>query len=387
MSRAATTDPDIQRACQLERCDDDLLTMDTDLDGSPVVLTARGGYHDIVDCEFLRLVFHERLLTVRGNSWITRAKSDQLPGEVLVSVSYFYAAQEEALIKLDGALVHVIFSERALTIRVAARDSATVERATDTLRQVLPEVHGEAQEVPVSLWWWQPHGAREMARMLPAPAWPDIARNYSEKTQPDVGRVMTWKGCPPAGGRLLLWHGDPGTGKTTAIRALAWEWRSWAEFQFVTDPEQFLENPTYLLQAISESRRHVSVAANRWKILVLEDAGEYLAPDAKHRAGQALSRLLNVCDGVLGQATRSLVLVTTNEPLQSLHSALSRPGRCLAEIEFAQLNRTEIEQWCEMREIEPPSASRSTLAELYAHAEGRVPTRRTSRGFGFADAA
>ena len=29
------------------------------------------------------------------------------------------------------------------------------------------------------------------------------------------------------GGRLILWHGEPGTGKTHALRALAWEWRKW----------------------------------------------------------------------------------------------------------------------------------------------------------------
>lgn len=47
-------------------------------------------------------------------------------------------------------------------------------------------------------------------------------------------------------------------------------------------------------------RRRELGPANRWKIVVLEDAGEFLAPDAKHLKGQALSRLLNVCDGVLG---------------------------------------------------------------------------------------
>jgi MoxR-like ATPase len=48
--------------------------------------------------------------------------------------------------------------------------------------------------------------------------------NYSSRTSEAIGGLLTgFK--PTAGGRLLLWHGRPGTGKTFAIRALAWEWK------------------------------------------------------------------------------------------------------------------------------------------------------------------
>ena len=114
---------------------------------------------------------------------------------------------------------------------------------------------------------------------------------------------------------------------------------------------------------------------------MLEDSGEYLAPDAKQVAGQALSRLLNVCDGVLGQATPSLVLVTTNEAVGALHPALSRPGRCLAQSEFLELDREEIVAWCASRNLTTPEARRASLADLYAHAEGRKISRPQSVGF------
>lgn len=109
--------------------------------------------------------------------------------------------------------------------------------------------------------------------------------------------MSSWRNGLPAGGRLLLWHGPPGTGKTTALRSLAWSWRSWARFNFITDPEVFLSSTNYLMEVI---RGRTSGRANEvgaWQIVVLEDSGEFLAPDAKHVAGQALSRLLNVCDG------------------------------------------------------------------------------------------
>ena len=62
--------------------------------------------------------------------------------------------------------------------------------------------------------------------------------------------------------------------------------------------------------------------------MVLEDTGELLAEDAHTRTGQALSRLLNVTDGVLGQGMNTIVLVSTNEPLGRLHPAIRRAGRC-----------------------------------------------------------
>ncbi len=53
----------------------------------------------------------------------------------------------------------------------------------------------------------------------------------------------------------------------------------------------------------------------RWRMLVLEDTGELLSIDAKERAGRGLSRLLNAVDGLLGQGSRVLLLITTNEEL------------------------------------------------------------------------
>lgn len=223
--------------------------------------------------------------------------------------------------------------------------------------------------------------------MLPSPPWSEIEANYVESTRRRLSGLMAWREGPPAGGRLLLWHGEPGTGKTSAIRSLTGEWRSWADFHFVTDPEEFLRNPSYLLSTLSDSRAsRLSGPANRWKILVLEDSGEYLAPDAKHVQGQALSRLLNVCDGVLGQAMRALVLVTTNEPLRTLHPALARPGRCLSDLGFGRFAGADIARWAAHRGCVAPGLASATLADLYAFEDDRPTTRVEGPPLGFAGA-
>jgi hypothetical protein len=44
---------------------------------------------------------------------------------------------------------------------------------------------------------------------------------------------------------------------------------------------------------------------------------------------------------MVGQGLRLLVCLTTNEELWRLHPAVTRPGRCLAQIEVGRLSRAE----------------------------------------------
>jgi ATP-dependent 26S proteasome regulatory subunit len=72
-------------------------------------------------------------------------------------------------------------------------------------------------------------------------------------------------------------------------------------------------------------------------LIVAEDSDEFLRLSARREAGAALGRLLNLTDGILGQGSNTLILLTTNELLENLHPALIRPGRCLAQIEFEDI--------------------------------------------------
>ncbi|GAA3240324.1 hypothetical protein GCM10020256_62260 [Streptomyces thermocoprophilus] len=111
----------------------------------------------------------------------------------------------------------------------------------------------------------------------------------------------------------------------------------------VLDPERLFSDVGYLMDiAIGEDD---TAGKGRWRLLLLEDCDELIRGEAKHTAGQALSRLLNLTDGLLGQGRNVLVGVTTNEDLERLHPAVVRPGRCLARIEVGRLTREEAVAW------------------------------------------
>ena len=118
-----------------------------------------------------------------------------------------------------------------------------------------------------------------------------------------------------------------------------------------------------------------------WRLLVLEDTGELLTPDAKTVIGQGLSRFLNVVDGLIGQGLRVLVLVTTNEEIRKLHPAVARPGRCAANISFTPLSREEASAWLSERGTDASVSDATTIASLYALADGG-PGPKQSVGFG-----
>ena len=104
-----------------------------------------------------------------------------------------------------------------------------------------------------------------------------------------------------------------------------------------------------------------------WSLLIMEDSDEFLTTDAKNRSGQAMSRLLNLTSGFIGQGLNVLVLITTNEPLEHIHSALQREGRCMANVQFGKLDAVEAQAWAASNGVEvTDTVGENTIADLYA---------------------
>jgi len=366
---------------------------------------------------FYSRLIEDQLAEVHTDRWATSERSLTEIGKPLFrSVA---PEQQTVVVQHGAALLNVTMYSGYVHAQAAAETAAECEAALDRLRAILPAPEPVARhDVPVTFWTYTPNGPMPSMRAIAVPEWSEIRENYAAETRNELERIMS--GFRPShGGQLILWHGDAGTGKTFALRALAWEWREWCQIHYIVDPDTFFgQRADYLMTVLTQPDEMAariqmmrsyhgfggavfhrmaqyvdgdedddddeSDSSKHWRLLVLEDTGELLTPDAKSIIGQGLSRFLNVVDGLIGQGLRVLVLVTTNEELRRLHPAVARPGRCAANIEFEPLGANEAGAWLQSHGVAGEAVGRRILASLYAELEG-LDADHPNRGVGFAD--
>ena len=296
-------------------------------------------------------------------------------------------AQPARVVVGDGGEARLALGEgwtlRSVRWRGGGAEVSVTAVSDELARSVLEQATTDAVEPPapeedsveIGFWNLTQHGPRRRSRQIEAATWPEIRGNYTARAARAIDSLV---GITPETlpGRLILLYGPPGTGKTTALRALAREWRQWCQLDFVLDPERLFAEPSYLTEVVvgrdDDDER-------RWRLLLLEDCDELIRSDAKQSTGQALSRLLNLTDGILGQGRHVLVAITTNEDIGRLHPAVIRPGRCLARIEVGMLGYAEASAWLEKAGVSAAGSvagsapATATLAQLFALRAGGGP--------------
>jgi hypothetical protein len=349
------------------------------------------------------LALREGAIHSRAVSWA--CELERLPdlGAPVASGRNEYS--DAQLVRRGAVICHVRVTRGLAHASLAAGDRDLLDGAERELREILltPALDDGGRSVTVRFWNERYGEARSTSRRIEVPHWEAIQNNYPPSTVSQLTPVMTSYRPGPAG-QLLTWHGPPGTGKTFALRALLWEWRDWCDGHYVVDPESFLgPDSDYLVDLLTRSiagpdardAYHDALedrpaaarrtGSERWRLLILEDSGELLSVDAKERKGQAISRLLNIVDGLIGQDLRLLILITANEPLRELHPALSRVGRCASVVEFGTFTPDGAAAWLASHGASIGSAKSDTLSDLYAVVRAddrRIATAPRRVGFG-----
>lgn len=282
---------------------------------------------------------------------------------------------EACIFYFEGSLALLQAWRGEVLLRIAG-DEASSGVVEALAKKLLPEADDDGR-VRLTFWYWsnvRGHPKRT-SRLLEVPRFQEIAGNYPSGTLGSLESLLA--GHEQRAGQLMLWFGEPGSGKTYALRSLLREWKGRFSLHYISDADRFFASSDYMLSVLLDEED------DKEKLLILEDAGEFLLPDARQEMGQGLSRLLNASDGLIGQGPKNMFLITTNEDIGRLHPAVSRAGRCAAQIEFDAFTRQEAAVWLKKKgHVVDDLVDELPLAELFAVVRGELPeTRRGKMGF------
>jgi hypothetical protein len=190
----------------------------------------------------------------------------------------------------------------------------------------------------------------------------------------DISTTIFEKLSVTEGKGIALFHGGVGTGKTSYLRRL---------ITTIKD-KKVIYMPPDLADKIASPEFVTFLMDNPNSILIIEDAENVLR--AREAGGsQAISNLLNVSDGILGDALHLQIVCTFNCSTEEIDKALLRPGRLIAEYEFKNLQPDKATALIKkLYGDDVPGVFQSTsLAEVFNFREELIKTKEKKKVFGF----
>lgn len=171
----------------------------------------------------------------------------------------------------------------------------------------------------------------------------DIKKNYNDDLPYDKYKEF----CKKDGSGLALMFGSPGTGKTSLIKKLIYDC---SDINFYIMDFSMLQNIV--------SGQFVSFLLGLKNAVIIMEDCEYILKRRNTHENPLINSLLNITDGLVGDALNIRFLCTFNASLTDIDEALLRPGRLKVKYEFKALDKNKTKAICGDDKSE-------TLAEIY----------------------
>lgn len=196
----------------------------------------------------------------------------------------------------------------------------------------------------------------------------DLGLNYGPEASLKLEKIVENLNSNKSG--LILFSGDPGTGKSTFIKYLTTKITRKVIYLSSGAVEQ-LTNPDFMS----------FIMRYRNSILLIEDAEKALRSREK-QDNEAVSNILNITDGILGDCLNIAVIATFNIDKENIDSALVRRGRLMVEHHFSALAEENANRVLESMGSDRRASEPMTLAEIY-NADDNFHEEKERRKVGF----
>ena len=216
---------------------------------------------------------------------------------------------------------------------------------------------------------------------MPIPDDINIELNYGKKFLDVEKQIIERLSTQDKG--LYMFHGAPGAGKSTFLKYLTTKVNKDFIYIPATMIESFVNNPSTLSSLLQKKN----------SVLILEDAEKTIVKRmGDNYDSSAVTSLLNLSDGILGDILKCPLILTYNCPKQDIDEALRRKGRLQVDYEFGPLDIDDAKKLAKhlgfsKKEIEENITKKMVIAEIYNLTKktemGETKKEEKKIGFGF----